>query len=82
MNDIYIFIVKEFAVALIDFKCSKCGEKFEEIVKLSDRENIKCPKCGSEEIKQVFEGKCARAGSAKGVGGCSSGSCGCCSGCH
>ncbi len=69
-------------MALIDFKCIKCGEKFEEIVKLSDRKNIKCPKCGSEEIKQVFEGICARAGSAKGGGGCSSGSCGCCSGCH
>ena len=46
-------------MALIDFKCTKCGEKFEEIVKLSDRENIKCPKCGSEDIKQVFEGKSA-----------------------
>ena len=68
-------------MALIDFKCNKCGEKFEEIVKLSNRENVKCPKCGSEEIKQVFEGKCNAGGSAKG-GGCSSGSCGGCSGCH
>ena len=66
---------------VIDFKCDKCGEKFEEIVKLFDRENIKCPKCGSKDIRQVFEGKCNTGGSAKGGGGCS-GSCGGCSGCH
>lgn len=70
-------------MALIEFKCDKCGEKFDEIVKLSNRESIKCPKCGSNEVKQVFEGKCSFGGSSKGSGGgCSSGSCGGCSGCH
>lgn len=69
-------------MALIDFKCNNCGEKFDEIVKPSDRNNIKCPKCGSIDVKQVFEGKCNAAGSGKGGGGCSSGSCGGCSGCH
>lgn len=69
-------------MALIDFKCNACGEKFDEIVKLSNRESIKCPKCGSTDVKQVFEGKCNTAGSGKGGGGCTSGSCGGCSGCH
>ena len=69
-------------MALIDFKCNKCGEKFEEIVKLSDRKNIKCPKCGSSDIRQVFEGKCSGVGSSKGGSGCGGGSCSCCSGCH
>ncbi len=68
-------------MALLDFECEKCGEKFEEIVKISDRDSVKCPKCGSKDIKQVFEGKCNRTGSSKG-GGCSSGSCGGCSGCR
>ena len=68
-------------MALIDFKCDRCGEKFEEIVKLSDRNDIKCPKCGSSDIRQIFEGKCSSVGSSKG-GGCSGGSCSCCSGCH
>ena len=69
-------------MALIDFKCDKCGEKFDEIVKLSNRDDIKCPKCGSSEVRQVFEGKCSFGGSSKGSGGCSGGSCGGCSGCH
>ena len=69
-------------MALIDFKCSNCGEKFDEIVKPSDRDNIKCPKCGSKDVKQIFEGRCNTVGSGKGGGSCSSGSCGGCSGCH
>lgn len=69
-------------MALIDFRCDKCGEKFDEIVKPDSRDSIKCPKCGSREVKQVFEGKCSFGSSSKGGGGCSSGSCGGCSGCH
>lgn len=66
---------------VIDFKCIECGEKFFEIVNSSNRNKVKCPKCGAGDIKQVFEGKCNSAGAGKG-GGCSSGSCGSCSGCH
>lgn len=68
-------------MALIDFRCNKCGGKFEEIVRILDRDNIKCPICGSKNIRQVFEGKCNMGGSAKG-GGCSGGSCAGCRGCH
>jgi putative FmdB family regulatory protein len=69
-------------MALLDFKCSNCGEKFDEIVRSSDRDNIKCPKCGSKAVKQVFEGRCNAGSTGKGGGGCSSGSCGGCSGCY
>ncbi len=64
-------------MAVIDFKCMDCEEKFFEIVRISERDKIKCPKCGSKNIIQVFEGKC---GSSKGGSSCS-GSCGGCSGC-
>lgn len=43
-------------MALIDFKCKDCGEKFFEIIKISDKDKVQCPKCGSREVEQVFEG--------------------------
>lgn len=64
-------------MAVIDFKCNDCGEKFFEIVSIADRDKITCPKCGSHDVNQVFEGQCA--GSKKSSCG---GSCGGCSGCH
>lgn len=44
-------------MALIDFKCRECGEKFFEIVKSSDKDSVKCPKCNSQNVNQIFEGK-------------------------
>ncbi len=44
-------------MALIDFKCRECGEKFFELVKSSDKDSVKCPKCGSHSVNQIFEGK-------------------------
>ncbi|MCK9216968.1 MAG: zinc ribbon domain-containing protein [Firmicutes bacterium] len=43
-------------MALLDFKCNDCGEKFFEIVSASEKDKIKCPKCGGKDIIQVFEG--------------------------
>ena len=69
-------------MAVIDFKCSDCGEKFFEIVSIANRDKVVCPKCSSNHVKQVFEGKCNSTGSGKGGGGCSSsGGCGGCTGC-
>jgi len=43
-------------MALLDFKCKECEEKFYEIVSASNRDKLSCPKCGSKNINQVFEG--------------------------
>ena len=38
-----------------DLRCS-CGEEFNVMASMSDRENkrIKCPKCGSDKLEAVF----------------------------
>lgn len=64
-------------MALLDFKCQKCGKKFFEIMKPSDADKVKCPDCGGS-VKRVYEEKTCGIHS---EGGCS-GSCGSCSGCH
>lgn len=67
-------------MALIDFECVKCKEKFFEIINPHKINDVKCPKCGGE-VKRVYkEESCCKA-SAGGSNGCS-GSCGSCSGCH
>lgn len=70
-------------MAVIDFKCVDCGHEFFEIVGFNDRDKVKCPKCGSKNIKQVFSGTSyiKGGGSSKSGGGCG-GSCGTCGGCH
>ena len=60
----------------LKFKCESCGKVFDELVKLSDVEALRCPDCGGK-VQRAYEGKCL---GAKG-GGCS-GNCGCCAGCH
>ena len=69
-------------MAVLDFKCEDCGEKFFELVSAQNRDKLECPKCKSKNVKQMFEGKCNSGGAVKGGGGCSSGDCGGCSGCH
>lgn len=41
---------------LYDYKCDKCGETFSLIMSLKEKETIqpKCPKCNSEEIRQIY----------------------------
>ncbi|MHB1391521.1 MAG: FmdB family zinc ribbon protein [Clostridia bacterium] len=43
-------------MALLDFKCKDCNEKFFEIVSASNRDKVACPKCGSNNVGQIFEG--------------------------
>ena len=40
-----------------DLRCEGCGEEFNIMAKMSERENrtIKCPKCGSNELSTVFK---------------------------
>ncbi len=37
------------------FKCNKCGEQFEKIMKPADYTNlVRCPKCGLSNPRRVF----------------------------
>jgi putative FmdB family regulatory protein len=40
-----------------DLKCVKCGEEFNIMAKMSDREQklIKCPVCANNELEAVFK---------------------------
>jgi len=37
---------------IFEYKCQKCGYKFEELV--LGKEEIKCPKCKSTSLKKLF----------------------------
>ena len=67
---------------LREFTCEKCGHAFEFLVR-SQEETIKCPQCGSSELKKKFSkiATPAKQGGSATKSCCSSGSCGSCSGC-
>ena len=54
-----------------EYECTKCGERFELVRRISDSDSeIKCPKCGKESPKRVLSlfgtsssGSCAPGGS-------------------
>ena len=40
---------------IYEYECSKCGEKFELRRNMVDSDcDIRCPKCGAEEVGRVF----------------------------
>ena len=47
-----------YSMALIDFKCTKCGYKFFELVNFKDRDKVNCPQCKSGGVQQIYEGRC------------------------
>ncbi len=63
-----------------DYKCAKCGHRFELLRSISQRDDAACPRCGSA-VMRVYEGKWAL-GKPSAGGGCScGGNCKGCSGC-
>jgi putative FmdB family regulatory protein len=38
---------------IYEYKCKKCGHRFEKIQRLSDPEIRKCPECGGKVEKQI-----------------------------
>jgi putative FmdB family regulatory protein len=40
-------------VPLFNYKCQKCGKKFEELVR-SCSEKVTCPECKSEDVKKAL----------------------------
>lgn len=40
---------------IYEYKCVKCGNKFELLQKMSERnKNITCPKCGAQKTEKLF----------------------------
>lgn len=67
---------------IYDFKCAKCGHRFDRLCPISARSQAACPKCGGEAVR-VYEGKWAMGPrSVAKAGGCAcGGSCAGCAGC-
>ena len=65
---------------LYEYECPACGNRFEKLLSISRRDEVRCDKCGAE-VRRVYQGKCAfgaKASAGGGQGGCS----GNCAGCH
>jgi putative FmdB family regulatory protein len=71
---------------MIEFRCSKCGSEFEELLK-SAKDKAPCPSCGSRRVERLLSkvayssgGKfVSSVGSGSGCTSCSSSSCSSCS---
>jgi putative FmdB family regulatory protein len=70
---------------MLDFRCSKCGFKFEELVFTHNRDRVRCPICSGNDLERVYEGKCLfgsiSPGGRKDSLSCAGKSCAGCSGC-
>jgi len=42
-------ISQESQMPLYEFRCPSCGEKFEEIVRVTQTDQVVCPECGGEK---------------------------------
>ena len=70
---------------IYEYNCGSCGERFEELKRMDDRQSASCPKCGAAADKELSSfaavtGSCCSSGSHCGSGSgscCSGGSCGC-----
>lgn len=70
-----------------DYKCNKCGKKFEVLHGMGAKPSgIKCEFCGAEDISRVYyptvsnsEGGAQSTSNRSGCGSCSSGECSSCS---
>ncbi|MDY6838582.1 MAG: zinc ribbon domain-containing protein [Thermodesulfobacteriota bacterium] len=59
---------------LYEFRCSKCGAEFEQIVFCADKEPVTCPTCGAsdpERLLSVFSsGRVSGAGATSAASSC------------
>ena len=39
---------------LFEFKCTKCGHKFDLIISYANKNKATCPQCGAENPKQML----------------------------
>lgn len=38
---------------MYEYRCDACGEEFEAIVKITEKDDVKCPECGKKARKLV-----------------------------
>ena len=68
------------AMPVYDYKCLRCGRRFDLLRPVSSRDDVKCPGCGGDVVR-VYEGKWSVSPRSS-TGGCScGGNCQCCRGC-
>jgi len=39
---------------IFDFACKNCGKTFDLMISNKEKENARCPECGSAELKQLL----------------------------
>jgi len=39
-----------------DFQCQECGRKFTKLVSISEKDQVTCPECRSQKVKQLYTG--------------------------
>ncbi|MBZ4653232.1 MAG: Zinc ribbon domain [Peptococcaceae bacterium] len=42
-------------MAVYDFFCKACQEQFRVSCSINERKNVKCPKCGTNEIQRIYK---------------------------
>lgn len=39
---------------IFEYRCEKCDHTFEKLVFSGDTETVRCPECGSEQVKKLI----------------------------
>lgn len=39
---------------IFDFSCQDCGKKFDLMISNQNKDQVKCPECGSSQVKQLL----------------------------
>ena len=47
---------------IYEYRCQDCGHEFEELVRYSEADQVKCEKCGSKRTERLASGFCSNAG--------------------
>ncbi|GAB7386693.1 zinc ribbon domain-containing protein [Bacillaceae bacterium] len=58
---------------LYDFRCQTCGATYQEWSSYAERDQVKCPHCGSTEKEMVFKANYTHVPSAGADSGCGCG---------
>ncbi|RPF46905.1 putative FmdB family regulatory protein [Thermodesulfitimonas autotrophica] len=37
-----------------EFECRRCAHRFTVLVSWAEKESVRCPKCGSSDLKQIW----------------------------